>query len=224
MFVSVGTAFRMHGTSLPFPGRTDAGHSLAKQLERHRSASDTLVLALVRGGVVIGRSIADELRIPLFPYVVRKLGHPENREYGMGAIAEGGAMHMDEKAMQWNGVTWEQMQPIIEEETKEMTRRKKAYLIDARPPLAGKTVILTDDGAATGATLFAAIEDLRNAKVRKIILALPVCPSDTAITLRGLVDEAVILTTPTPFNAVGQWYRDFPQVEDEEVLSLLSAQ
>ncbi|KKW44727.1 MAG: Phosphoribosyltransferase [Candidatus Peregrinibacteria bacterium GW2011_GWA2_54_9] len=207
---------------LPFPDRTAAGTQLAKELGKYGKQKNTIILSLVRGGVVTGRALADALSLPLYPYIVRKLGHPEDREYAMGALAEGGATFMDDSTMQMCGIGWEDMQPIIKEETEELRRRKKAYLVEARPPLEGKTIILTDDGAATGATLFAGIEDLKNAKVKKIVVALPVCPPDTAAKLGKQVDETVFLATPTPFHAVGLWYGDFPQVEDSEVLQLLS--
>lgn len=208
---------------LPFPSRTDAGTALAASLAKFTGAKNTLILALVRGGVVIGRALADELKLPLFPFVVRKLGHPGHREYALGAIAEGGGTYLDETSMRMSGITWEDMEPVIEEETKELERRKETYLVRARPDLAGKTVILTDDGAATGATLFAAIEDLKKAKVKKIIVALPVSPPDTAMRLQEKADEVITLATPEPFEAVGLWYSEFPQIEDEEVLRLLAS-
>ncbi len=208
-------------TSLPFPDRDSAGSVLAQKLVTFKGKKDTLILALVRGGVVIGAAMASVLSLPLYPYIVRKLGHPAHREYGIGAIAEGGATHMDDATMRAYGVTWEEMQPVIEEETEELARRKDTYPVKARPPLKGKTVILTDDGAATGVTLFAAIDDLRKASVKKIVVALPVCPPDTAQLLRKKADDVIILATPEPFDAVGKWYVDFPQVEDDEVLRLL---
>ncbi|MBI3331693.1 phosphoribosyltransferase [Candidatus Peregrinibacteria bacterium] len=208
-------------TTLPFHDRTQAGEELGKALLKYTAEPDTLILALVRGGVVIGRAVADVLDLPLYPYIVRKLGHPGHREFGLGAIAEGGATYLNEAAMIWNDLHWQDMEPVIEEETAEMERRRAAYMVEARPPLAGKTILLTDDGAATGSTLFAAIDDLRKAKVKKIIVALPVAAPDTAEELRKRADEVVILATPSPFNAVGQWYLEFPQVEDAEVLQTL---
>lgn len=207
---------------LPFPDRTVAGILLAKELLEYREKKDTVILALVRGGIVVGNALAEELDVPLFPYIVRKLGHPEDRECAMGALAEGGATFMDDAAMQMCGIEWEDMQPIINEERGELKRRKETYLIEARPPLEGKTIILTDDGAATGATMFAAMEDLKNAAVEKIVVALPVCPPDTALKLGEQAEETIFLATPTPFHAVGLWYQHFPQVEDDEVLKLLS--
>lgn len=209
--------------TLPFSTRAAAGRLLADALRRYAEKKHVLILALVRGGVVIGRALADELRLPLFPYVVRKLGHPGHREFALGAIAEGGSTYLDDAAMRACGVAWTDLEPVIAEETKELKRRKEAYLVSARPNLKAKTVILTDDGAATGATLFATIEDLKKLKVKKIIVALPVCPPDTAELLRHKADDAVILASPEPFEAVGKWYAEFPQVEDEEVLGLLRA-
>ena len=206
---------------LPFPTRAAAGASLTEALAEFRGAKNTLILALVRGGVVIGRALADDLKLPLFPYIVRKLGHPGHREFALGALAEGGATFLDEGTMQSFDVTWEDMEPIIEEEMQELNRRKSAYLVEARPDLKGKTIILTDDGAATGASLFAAIEDLRKAKAKKIIVALPVSPPDTAERLRKKANEVIVLATPEPFEAVGLWYGEFPQMEDEEVMRLL---
>lgn len=208
---------------LPFQNREDAARTLAKRLQQYSGKKNTLILALVRGGVVIGRTMADELMLPLYPYVVRKLGHPLHREFGLGAIAEGGVTRLDDAEMQLHGVSWEEMEPVIEEETLELARRKETYLVRARPDLSGKTIILTDDGAATGMTLIAAIEDLRKANVKKIVAAVPVCPPETADLLRAKADTLVVLATPKSFDAVGKWYEEFPQVEDNEVISILAS-
>lgn len=213
----------MANSFLPFRNRAAAGEKLAEQLHAYTKKPETVVLAMVRGGVVIGRAIADTLQLPLYPYVVRKLGHPHHREYGVGAIAEGGATYIDDATMNMMDLSWKDLEPVIEEEKAELKRRQETYLVSARPPLLGKTVILVDDGAATGSTLFAAIEDVRNAKVGKLIVALPVCPPDTAQALLKRCDAFVILATPEPFEAVGKWYEEFPQVEDDEVLRLLSS-
>lgn len=206
---------------LPLETREAAGRILAGSLGAHAGKKDALILALVRGGVVVGHAIAIILDLPLFPYVVRKLGHPDHREFGLGAIAEGGSTTLDEVTMVSNGVTWEDMEPVIDEEMQELHRRKTAYTVRPRPDLKGKTVILTDDGAATGLTMLAAIEDMRKSGVKKTIVALPVCPPDTAELLRKNIDQLVTIATPEPFEAVGKWYRRFDQVEDEEVIALL---
>jgi len=208
---------------LPFPTRKDAGAKLAESLTTYANTKDTLILGLVRGGIVIGRALAEALHLPLYPYVVRKLGHPFHREFGLGAIAEGGETYLDEAMMKLQGVSWDEMEPIIEEELGELKRRVEMYKVHPRPPLNGKTVILTDDGAATGGTMFAAIQDMRKAKVKKVVVALPVSPLDTAETFKKKADEVIILATPEPFEAVGKWYKDFQQVEDDEVVSLLQS-
>jgi len=210
-------------TQLPFEGRTAAGLLLAKNLTALKNAPDTIILALVRGGVVVGSALAKGLSLPMFPYIVRKLGHPSHREFALGAIAEGGATYLDETSMKLHGVEWGDMEEIIDEEMKELARRKTAYMIKGRPSLKGKTIILTDDGAATGSSLFAAIEDLREAGAKKIISAIPVCPPDAAVKIREKSDEAVILSVPEDFYAVGQFYEDFPQVSDEEVIEFLKS-
>ena len=207
--------------TLPFDSRASAGALLAKKLYSYKNSEDTLVLALVRGGVVVGSVLSKDLNLPLFPYIVRKIGHPEHREFAVGAIAEGGATFMDDKAMQMHSVDWDAVEDVIEEEEQELHRRKEAYLIQASPDLEGKTVILTDDGAATGSTIYAAMDDLRNAKVKKLIVALPVCPTDTGLRLKEKSDEAYILAEPEDFYAVGQFYREFTEVGDEEVLKIL---
>ncbi len=206
---------------LPFKNRKQAGDALAEALLHHAHPVDALILALVRGGVVIGAALASRLRLPLFPYIVRKIGHPANPEFGLGALAEGGATYVDSASLADQGLTMEDLRPVIEKEMRELKRRKKAYTIRPLPHLAGRTIILTDDGAATGATLFAAIEDLRAAHAGRITVALPLCPPDTALRLGEAADDLVVLATPEPFTAVGQWYADFPQVEDDEVRHLL---
>ncbi|MDO8648253.1 MAG: phosphoribosyltransferase family protein [Candidatus Peregrinibacteria bacterium] len=206
---------------VPFQDRAQAGSLLAEELKPYARKRDTIILALVRGGVAIGAALRDALGLPLYPYIVRKLGHPLHREYGLGAIAEGGATYLDEDAMRMMEATWEDLEPVIEEETAEMERRKSAYLTSARPPLKGKTVILTDDGAATGGTMLAAIQDVRAQGVKKVIVALPVSPLDTERAFEKQADEVSILANPEPFEAVGKWYRDFPQLTDEDVITLL---
>jgi putative phosphoribosyl transferase len=207
--------------TLPFRDRHEAGLALARELKAYKGKKNALILALVRGGVMIGEAMARELKLPLYPYVVRKLGHPDHREFGLGALAEGGSTHLDEVTMHAYGVEWYDMEPVIDEEMEELSRRKKAYMVNPRPDLKGKTVILTDDGAATGVSMLAAIEDLRKANVKKIIVALPVAPPETAEALWRHADQVIVLSTPALFDAVGKWYVEFPQVEDNEVLAVL---
>jgi predicted phosphoribosyltransferase len=205
----------------PLETREAAGRILAGLLGGESGNKDALILALVRVGVVVGHTLAAILDLPLYPYIVRKLGHPGHREFGLGAIAEGGSTYLDEATMQAHGVSWAEMEPVINAEMQELRRRKTAYAVRSRPDLAGKTIILTDDGAATGSTMLAAIEDMKEAKAKKIIVALPVCPPDTAQLRKKKADEVVTIATPEPFDAVGKWYQVFDQVEDEEVIALL---
>lgn len=205
-----------------FNDRSEAGRLLAEKLSAYTAKPNTIILALVRGGVAVGRVLADTLELPLFPYVVRKIGFPGHREFGIGALAEGGATFLDEEIMKAYGVAFEDIEPIIEEETTEMRRRVQAYNVRPRPDIKGRTIILTDDGAATGGTMFAAIDDVRQQAAGHIVVALPVCPPDTAAKLRQKAAACVILQTPENFDAVGKWYRDFPQLEDKEVYALLT--
>ena len=204
-----------------FQDRQEAGTLLAEKLSAYKTKPNTIVLALVRGGVAIGRVLADALELPLYPYIVRKIGFPGHREFGIGALAEGGATFLDEDVMKAYGISFADIEPIIEEETAEMKRRVQAYNVRPRPDLKGKTIILTDDGAATGGTMFAAIDHLRQKLIKKVLIALPVCPPDTAEQLQKRADDVIILQTPAHFDAVGKWYREFPQLEDEEVVTLL---
>lgn len=208
-------------SSLPFHNRSIAGSALAKELKAYAGKPDTMILALVRGGVVVGRALADALALPLYPFAVRKIGHPMHREFGLGAIAGEGAMYLDEITLVDHGFTEEHLKPIIEEERHELERRRKLYSPEPLPSFKDQTIILTDDGAATGSSVFAAVEEIRKSNPVKIVVALPLCAPDTAEKIRKKADEIVILETPSPFNSVGQWYSEFPQVEDKEVLALL---
>lgn len=208
-------------SSIPFLDRADAGKLLAEHLEPFRGRGDAVVIGLLRGGIAVGREIADVLRLPLLPWNVRKIGHPDNPEYALGAIAQGGGTFLDETSMQDQGIAFAEIEPSIEEELKEMRRRQAVFRMEEEPHLEGKWVILTDDGAATGATLFAAIEDMRKLKVSRVTVALPVCAPDTAVLLREEADDVLCLATPAPFYAVGQWYLSFPQLTDDDVRALL---
>ena len=205
---------------LPFQSRTAAGRILAGKLGEYAGKKDTIILGLVRGGIEIGAALSSILKLPLHPYIVRKLGHPSHRD-GIGAIGEGGATYLDEKTMRSLDLEWEDMEPVIEEEMLELRRRKEAYSANKRPSFLGKSIILTDDGAATGGTMFAAVEDLRKAGVQKIVIALPVSPPGIEDEFLRIADDVIILATPEPFEAVGKWYVSFPQLTDEDVLQLL---
>lgn len=204
-----------------FDDRADAGRRLADNLEVYRD-QNPIVLALPRGGVVLGYEIARALDAPLDVFVARKIGAPAQPELGIGAVAPGGVTLVDREALQIMNVTDEELQALAEEEREEMNRRLRRYRgSEDVPDVRGRTVILVDDGLATGATATAAIHALRHLEPRRIVLAIAVCAPQTADALRGEVDDLVCVAAPEPFHAVGLWYRDFSQTTDDEVVDLL---
>jgi putative phosphoribosyl transferase len=205
-----------------FHDRQEAGRHLAVLLERHRG-EDPIVLALPRGGVPVGYEVARALGAPLDVVVVRKLGAPQFPEYAIGAIAEGGAVFVDSSAIAEAGVAEAELTALAEAETIELVRRVRRYRGERPfPEVRGKTVILVDDGIATGRTARAAIRTLRDREPRQIVLAAPVVASDTAALLRGEVDDLVYVDAPERFVAVALWYERFEQTTDEEVVALLA--
>lgn len=204
-----------------FRDRVDAGRQLAAALSRYRTR-DALVLALPRGGVPVADEVARELGAPLDVLVARKLGAPGHPELGVGAVAEGGALHLDDVLIRHLGVTDEHLRRVTTEALTEMDRRLAAYRGDrAATDVTGRTVVLVDDGLATGVTARAAIRSLRRRSPRAIVLAVPVCAAPTARELRGEVDDLVCLVAPEDLRAVGLWYRDFDQTTDAEVVARL---
>jgi len=201
--------------------RQEAGRRLGERLGRFRD-QNPVVLAIPRGGVVVAAEVARQLGAPLDVLIVRKIGAPANPEYGLGAIAEGGVRLLDESRVKESGYTDRDLEPVIRRELRELDRRVQRYR-EGRPPieLRGRTVILVDDGVATGGTVRAGIRALRARHVARIVLALGVCPPETFSQLRREVDDLVVLRVPSYFFAVGEWYRNFGQVEDAEVCRLL---
>jgi len=207
--------------SVIFQDRADAGRRIAAHLTRYRG-QDPIVLALPRAGVVVAYEIARALQAPLDILVVRKLGAPGHEEFGIGAIAPGGVLIVDDQAVQWLGISGEQLRQIAARETGELKRRLQLYRGNRPlPDIKGRTAILVDDGLATGVTARAAIASLRQQKPRRLVFAVPVCASETAERLRPEVDELVCASVPPSFRAVGLWYRNFAQTTDQEVLDLL---
>jgi putative phosphoribosyl transferase len=205
-----------------FEDRAEAGRLLAEKLLRFRN-ENPLVLALPRGGVVVGYEVARRLHAPLDVVIARKLGAPGHEELGIGAIAPGGVLVLDERATQILGITRAQLQKVIAKETKEMNRRLQLYRGDRPPPsVEQRTVILVDDGLATGVTARAAILSVKQQNPRRLIVAIPVCASETAGRLRDEVDELICDVMPADFRAVGLWYHRFEQTTDDEVIDLLT--
>jgi putative phosphoribosyl transferase len=204
-----------------FQDRADAGRQLAAKLSRY-AHPDTRVLALPRGGVPVALEVARALRAPLDVFIVRKLGAPGREELALGAIASGGVCVVNEETVGMLEVDREQIDAIVRREARELQRREQVYRggLPAHD-VAGRTVILVDDGLATGASMYAAILALRRRTPRSIVVAIPVAPPDTVAALRRHVDDIVVVATPQPFRGVGAWYADFRQVDDDEVRSLL---
>lgn len=208
---------------LPYQDRKQAGQTLGEQLLSYQNHDDVLVLGLPRGGVPVAYEIARALEAPLDVWVVRKLGTPGQQELAMGAIASGGKRVLNDKIVRSLGLSEETIDEVAEHEQKELERREQAYRGDReRPAIEGKTVILVDDGLATGATMRAAIEALRQQNPGRIIMAVPVAPPETIEQLSREVDEVICPQTPSPFGGIGGWYERFPQTSDDEVRDLLT--
>jgi len=205
-----------------FKNRTDAGIRLAASLSEY-AGTDSIVIAIPRGGVVIGCEVARALGLPLDVVVPRKIGAPGQPEYGIGAVAGEDICVLDESVISYLHVSDQYIKEESERQRKEIGRRVGAYRKD-RPPLnlTEKTAILVDDGIATGYTTLAAMEEVRRKSPKKLVLAVPVAPPEVLDRLRTIADELVVLETPDPFYAVGSWYQEFDQVSDEEVIRLLA--
>jgi putative phosphoribosyl transferase len=202
--------------------RTHAGRELASKLPEYADRPDVIVLALPRGGVPVAFEVAKALRAPLDVFIVRKLGVPGHEEYAMGAIATGGVRVLDERVVRAAGVTRAELDAVTAEEQRELDRREHQYRGDRPPPdVAGRTVILVDDGLATGSTMRAAVEALRQEGAARVVVAVPIAPPQTCDAFRDIVDDIVCARTPEPFYAVGLWYEDFSQTTDDEVRELV---
>ena len=207
-----------------FRDRREAGDVLAQKLASYRGSDNLLVLGLARGGVPVGWQVARALRAPLDVFLVRKLGVPQWQELAMGALASGGGVVINDSLVRSLGISDEQLQAAIERETDELHRREQAYRGD-RPPvdIADKTVILVDDGIATGASMLAAVRAVRANDPAAVVVAVPVGPPSTCRELAAEADDVVCATMPPGFEAVGQVFEDFHQVTDDEVRELLAA-
>ncbi|WP_192034506.1 phosphoribosyltransferase [Halomonas sp. YLGW01] len=206
-----------------FHDRHDAGRQLAAALDTYRQPPPPLVLGLPRGGVPVAFEVAQALGGELDVLVVRKLGVPWHPELAMGAIAGHGVCILNHDLIARLGVNQDRLDAIIADETRELARRELAYRGPRpRPHIAGRRVILVDDGLATGATMQAAVEALREQGPRELVVAVPVAAADSLAEIEELADRVVCLQTPCDFMAVGQWYQTFGQTSDEEVLALLA--
>lgn len=206
-----------------FRDRAEAGRRLARELVGYAGRTDLIVLALPRGGVPVGFEVARALGAPLDVFVVRKLGLPHHEELAMGAIASGGARLLSDDVIEAYGITADEIERVSASELRELARRESQYRGDRRfPDLGGRTVILVDDGLATGSSMRVAVQALRQKRPAGIVVAVPVAAVETCEAFRDLVEDIVCAETPEPFYAVGLWYEDFSQTTDEEVHELLA--
>ncbi|HLO84668.1 MAG TPA: phosphoribosyltransferase [Nostocaceae cyanobacterium] len=206
-----------------FKDRTTAGQLLVAELLTYAHRSDVLVLGLPRGGVPVAVEIAQALNAPLDVLVVRKLGVPHQPELAMGAICSGGVRIINQQIIIQADVSDEAIARVAVQEGRELERREKLYRGDRPfPDIRGRTVILVDDGIATGATMWAAVAAVRQHQPARIVIAVPVAASETYQQLASIVDEIVCLQKPQEFYSVGLWYEEFPQITDEQVHYLLS--
>jgi putative phosphoribosyl transferase len=205
-----------------FANRTVAGRELARRLAPYGNRDDVIVLAIPRGGVPVALEVALELKAPLDVFVLRKLGVPGQEELAFGAIASGGVRVLDQRVVQGVGLSEQEIESVTAQERLELARRENVYR-GGMPPLnvRGRTVILVDDGVATGSSMRAAIAAVRLMSPARIVVAIPVAPVTTCTQLKSEADEFVCVHAPRSFQAVGQFYEDFGQVTDEEVKSML---
>lgn len=205
-----------------FEDRRDAGRQLSERLSELDLGDDILVLALPRGGVPVGYEVAPALDAPLDIFVTRKIGAPGNPEFAIGAVASDGTLVLDENVIRGFGISDDYVETERKRQLDEVERRMAAYRGDRpRPEIRGRTIILVDDGVATGATVRASLQALRQSEPGRLILAVPIGPAQTIQELRSLADEVVVVATPEPFWAIGRFYRVFGQTSDEEVVQLL---
>ena len=206
-----------------FRNREEAGRMLADELRQYRNDPTGLILALPRGGVAVGYQLSLALHLPLDVFMTRKIGAPDNPEYAIGAVAETGSLYLNQEAISSFGLSRHELERLIHVQEKEIARRKVLYR-QGRPllQLTGRTVLLVDDGIATGSTFLASALAIRNMQPRRLVGVIPVGPPSTIREVRPHVDELVVLMTPDPFEAVGNFFMDFTQVEDRDVIQYLN--
>jgi putative phosphoribosyl transferase len=206
-----------------FRNREEAGRILAGRLSQYRNDPTAVILALPRGGVAVGYQLSLALHVPVDVFITRKIGAPENPEYAIGAVAETGSCSMNQEAVKSLGLSRHELDRLIHIQEKEIARRKNLYRQGRPlPQLTGRTVLLVDDGIATGSTFMASALAIRSLQPRLLVGVIPVGPPSTIREVRAHVDELVVLMTPEPFEAVGNFFVDFTQVEDRDVIQYLN--
>ena len=205
-----------------FRDRRDAGRRLAQRLGNYAGRNDTIVLGLPRGGVPVAYEVASALHLPLDVFVVRKLGTPWHEELAMGALASGGVRVLNEDLVRELNVPASEVERVTRREQRELERRERLLRGNRPfPDVTGKTVLLIDDGLATGATMRVAVSALREKGAQRVVVGVPVASPDTCDSFRNITDDIICILTPEPFYAVGLWYEDFGQMSDQEVHDLL---
>lgn len=207
---------------MQFRNRTEAGRQLGRCLTKYAHRPDALVLALPRGGVPVGYEVAQALDLPLEVFLVRKLGVPGHAELAMGAIASGGVRVLNREVIGKLEISAEAIKAVEAREWRELERRERAYRDHPMPDVRGRIAILVDDGIATGSTMKAAVEALRQLGAGRVIVAVPTAALSTVQAMQPEVDDLVAVMTPADFSGVGQWYEDFSQTSDDEVRTLLA--
>ena len=206
-----------------FRNREEAGRILADELSRYRNDPTALILALPRGGVAVGYQLSLAFHIPLDVFITRKIGSPGNPEYAIGAVTETGSLYLNQEVVSSFGLSRHELDRLIQFQEQEIARRKNLYRQGRQlPKLTGRTVLLVDDGIATGSTFLASALAIRGLQPRRLVGVIPVGPPSTIREVRAHVDELVILMTPDPFEAVGDFFVDFTQVEDRDVIQYLN--
>ncbi|MGH7147269.1 MAG: phosphoribosyltransferase [Nitrospiraceae bacterium] len=206
-----------------FRDREEAGRILADKLSHYRNDPTALILALPRGGVAVGYQLSLALHIPLDVFITRKIGAPDNPEYAIGAVAETGSRYLNQEAVSSFDLSRHELERLIHFQENEIARRRDLYRQGRPlPQLTGRTVLLVDDGVATGSTFMASALAIRSLQPRRLVGVIPVGPSSTIREVRAHVDELVVLMTPDPFEAVGNFFVDFAQVEDRDVIQYLN--
>jgi putative phosphoribosyl transferase len=206
-----------------FKNREEAGRRLVERLIQYRDDPTAIILALPRGGVAVGYQLSLGLHLPLDIFITRKLGAPDNPEYALGAVGETDTIYLNPEAMAAYSLSRTDIEGQVHIQQREIARRQGMYRQGRQlPTLADRSVILVDDGIATGSTFFAAVQSIRHLKPRRLIGAIPVGPVDTVREARVQVDELIVLATPDPFWAVGNHYLDFAQVSDHDVVEYLN--
>ncbi len=207
---------------MTFKNREEAGRRLVERLSQYRGDSTAIVLALPRGGTAVGCQLSLGLHLPIDVFIARKLGAPDNPEYALGAVGETGTIYLNPDAIAAYNLSGQEIEDLAQAQQQEIARRQVLYRQGRQlPTLIDRTVILVDDGIATGSTFFASAKAIKHLKPRRLIGAIPVGPVETIQEARRQVDELVVLATPDPFSAVGNHYIDFAQVSDHDVVEYL---